>query len=192
MEHKNGHAIESGPNYGYSNYGHRRKVVLWSKQPWQNVDVVGSEALPHGRFVSGITSGIRFVGVCIPWRDAHVRTGRKDRARWQDHLSYLDALAPLLGSYCNAGPPVFVTGDFNQRIPRSRQPVEVFQHFSRAFDAHFKIVTAGVVDEEGQQLIDHVAICGPLLAQVEEIIPKKSASGLRLSDHVGVITSITI
>jgi hypothetical protein len=33
---------------------------------------------------------IRFVGVCIPWRDAHVRTGRRDRAPWEDHLRFLE------------------------------------------------------------------------------------------------------
>jgi hypothetical protein len=33
---------------------------------------------------------IRFVGVCIPWRDAHVRTGRRDRAPCEDHLRFLE------------------------------------------------------------------------------------------------------
>jgi exonuclease III len=186
-----GYTIESDPEYGYPNKGSRRKVLLWSKQRWQAVDTVGSKALPSGRFVSGITQGIRFVGICIPWRDAHVRTGRKDRALWQDHLQYLDAFTPLVDTYCNAEFPACVTGNFNQTIPRSRQPVEVAQRLSRMFDTGLKIATAGIVDEEGQQLIDHVATCGQLLVEVNEIIPKKSAAGLHLSDHVGIITSIT-
>jgi len=188
---ENGYVIESDPNYGYPNNGDRRKVLLWSKQPWQAVDTVGSDALPSGRFVTGITRGIRFVGVCIPWFEAHVRTGRKDRARWEDHLHYLDAFTPLADAYCSAGIPVCVMGDFNQRIPRSRQPFEAAYRLSRVFDAGLKIATEGIVDEEGHQLIDHVVICGQLFANVDKIIPKKSSSGLRLSDHVGIITTIT-
>ena len=188
---ENGYVIESDPNYGYPNNGDRRKVLLWSKQPWHKVDTIGSKGLPSGRFVTGITFGVRFVGVCIPWRDAHVRTGRKDRALWEDHLQYLGAFTPLANVYCNAGLPVCVTGDFNQRIPRSRQPLEVAQRLSRAFDADWKIATAGIVDDKGHQLIDHVATCGRLFAHVDEIIPKKSSTGSPLSDHVGIITSIT-
>lgn len=191
MVPKNGHLIESEPDYGYPNEGDRRKVLLWSKQPWQEVDSVGSDALPSGRFVSGITRDIRFVGVCIPWFNALVINGRKDRARWEDHLAYLNELNPLIDTYCNAGLPVCVTGDFNQRIPRARQPIRASQSLSNAFDGKFNIVTAGLVDEEGHQLIDHVATCGQLAAVVEKIIPKKSETGLRLSDHVGVITTIT-
>ena len=189
---ENGYAIESDPDYGYPNKGNRRKVLLWSKHPWQAVDTVGSKALPSGRFVSGITKGIRFVGVCIPWFGAHVSTGRKDRVRWQDHLDYLDAFTPLADAYCNAGLPVCVTGDFNQTIPRSRQPLEAAQRLSRVFEVGLDIATAGIVDAEGKQLIDHVAACGQLLVELEEIIPKKSSTGLLLSDHVGIITSITV
>lgn len=187
----NGYVIESDPNYGYPNNGHRRKVLLWSKQPWEDVDSVGNEALPSGRFVTGTTQGIRFIGICIPWHDAHVRTGRKDRSPWEDHLQYLDAFAPLVKSYCNAEIPVCVTGDFNQRIPRSRQPRKVAQRLSQILDAGFQVATAGKRDGEGQQLIDHVATSRHLFAHVEQIIPKKLAPGSPLSDHVGIITSIT-
>ena len=38
----NGYVIESDPNYGYPNRGNRRKVLLWSKQPWQKMDTVGN------------------------------------------------------------------------------------------------------------------------------------------------------
>ena len=185
-----GHVIKSTPNYGYPNDGSRRKVLLWSKQPWKAVDNIGSIGLPDGRFVSGITQGIRFVGVCIPWPDAHVRTGRKDRVRWQDHLQYLDALAPLVDSYCKEKIPVCVTGDFNQRIPRSRQPLKVAEHLSLLLKPGLTVVTAGILDDEGHQLIDHVATCGQLAVQINEIIPKKSSTGLHVSDHVGIISSI--
>ena len=33
----------------------RRKVLLWSREPWKTVDEVGNESLRPGRFVSGVT-----------------------------------------------------------------------------------------------------------------------------------------
>lgn len=186
----NGYLIGSNPDYGYPNGADRRKVLLWSKQPWQEVDTLGSSDLPSGRFITGITYGIRFAGICIPWADAHVRTGRKDRVRWQDHRQYLDAFAPLANSYRNSGFPACVTGDFNQRIPRSRQPLEMAQRLAAVLGDGWQIVTADLVDHEGHQLIDHVATCGSIHAQVDGIIPKRSSTDQRLSDHVGIIASI--
>jgi hypothetical protein len=87
-----GHLITSSADYGYRAPEGRRKVLLWSRHPWEQVDDLGSPALPAGRFVSGVTATsaglLRFIGVCVPWRDAHVRTGRRDRAPWADHLAY--------------------------------------------------------------------------------------------------------
>ena len=186
-----GYVIKSGPDYGYPNKGSRRKVLLWSKQPWQEVDTLGSSALPNGRFAAGITQGIRFAGVCIPWRDAHVRTGRKDRTHWEDHLQYLDALTPLVAAYCAADIPVCVTGDFNQRIPRSRQPLHAAQRLSRLLDSGLQTATAGILDAEGQLLIDHVATSEQIQVHVDQIIPKKLGPGTPLSDHVGILATIT-
>ena len=82
------HRVTSGPDYGYGLQEKRRKVVLWSRHPWDAVDVVGDPKLPPGRFVAATTvtplgplGPVWFVGVCIPWRAAHVSTGRKDRAQ---------------------------------------------------------------------------------------------------------------
>ena len=55
--------------------------------------------LPGGRFVSGVTMGIRFIGVCIPWQSAHVSTGRKDRKSWEDHLIYCRHLTGIIEKY---------------------------------------------------------------------------------------------
>lgn len=77
-----------------------RKVILWSKNPWRDIDYVGDESLPTGRFVSGTTmtsiGEIRCIGVCIPWRNAHVSTGRKDKKQWEDHEPYLEGLKKVL------------------------------------------------------------------------------------------------
>ena len=94
-----GHLIEANLDYGYPNTGEKLKVALWSNSPWTNFDDVGDPSLPTGRFVSGITRGVRFIGICIPWKDAHVRTGRRDRAPWQDHISYCEGLERVLERY---------------------------------------------------------------------------------------------
>ena len=77
---KNGYIISSDKDYGYETKNGRRKVILWSKSKWTDIDQLGSKEIPAGRFISGITNGIKIIGICIPWRFAHVSTGRKDRS----------------------------------------------------------------------------------------------------------------
>jgi hypothetical protein len=62
--------IASTGDYGYANEGDRRKVWLVSRHEWTSIEHGEGSDLPPGRFVSGITKGIRFVGVCVPWFDA--------------------------------------------------------------------------------------------------------------------------
>ncbi len=186
-----GYAIESDPDYGYTNTGERRKAILWSKHPWSELDRLDDPSLPSGRYVAGVTAGIRFIGVCIPWRDAHVRTGRKDRQPWEDHLAYCRALGNILQKYSQSDVPICILGDYNQRIPRGTQPVSVFEALLGAIPKQFAIATAGMKDAEGKSLIDHVAVSQGLQAKVEEIIPRFATDGTRLSDHVGVLTTLT-
>ena len=122
-----GHIIDAGANWGYPlPREDRRKVILWSRSPWSEVDSLGSEDLPGGRFVKGVTETaigpLAVVGVCIPRDRAHVISGRRDRTRWQDHQAWLEAFEGL--PYRNAAECTVVLGDFNQRIPRTRAPKE--------------------------------------------------------------------
>ncbi len=181
-----GHSIESDPDYGYSNVGGRRKVILWSKQPWTDVDTIGDDEMPSGRFVSGVTAGVRFVGVCIPWRDAHVKTGRRDRTCWEDHLAYCRGLECVLARYATDQTPTCVVGDYNQKIPRVGQPVIVAKALANAIPADFVIATEGLKDAEGADLIDHFVGSPDLSISITQIIPRFSQDGTRLSDHVGV------
>ena len=68
---REGYAICSQADSGYGIREGRRKVVLWSMQPWERVDDLGADSLPPGRFVSGVTrtslGELTVVGVCIPW-----------------------------------------------------------------------------------------------------------------------------
>ena len=49
-----GHTIHSQPD-GVKGIDNRRKVLLWSREPWEQVDDFGSDSMPPGRFVSGVT-----------------------------------------------------------------------------------------------------------------------------------------
>ena len=83
---KGGHVIDAGTDWGYplpkASPG-RRKVLLWSRQPWTPVFDALQDALPGGRLVAGVTETpvgkVTVVGVCIPWGGAHVTSGRRDR-----------------------------------------------------------------------------------------------------------------
>ena len=187
-----GFTIEPSADYGYSNTGLRRKVVLWSKHPWTTVDESGYSGMPSGRFISGVSGGIRFVGVCIPWRDAHVDTGRQDRSRWEEHLSYCRGLGKILEQYSRSAAPICVLGDFNQQIPRGTQPKHVYMSLLGAIPERFTISTFGMDDSEGKRLIDHFVVCPRLTAEAVEILPRISPDGTRLSDHAGILTALRV
>ena len=189
-----GYLIDGGPDWGYAAAEGRRKVLLWSKRPWSGVDQIGCEALPGGRFVAGTTETdlgpLSVVGVCIPWRDAHVRTGRKDRAGWEDHQAWLSGFATL--PWRQARQRTVVLGDFNQRIPRHRQPKRVYRAMRDAFSG-FCFATAGKLGERAEGSIDHIAHTTDLaLAGDIRIWPKRGAR-FNLTDHnVGVWGDFTL
>ncbi len=137
---RDGHVIDSDPDYGYPIEEGRRKVLLWSRTPWREVDRVGDPALPSGRFVSGIADTpigpIRALGMCIPWSMAHVTSGRRDRSPWEDHLAYLGGLRQIL-AMSSREPAIVVAGDFNQRIPAQRgRPLPAWPSRSRSRSRH--------------------------------------------------------
>ncbi len=179
------HVISSDEDYGYKITRGRRKVILISKERWTHVDTVGCTDMPSGRFVFGRTQGINIFGVCIPWKDAHVRTGRKDKQVWEDHVAYLNGLQKILplGSDKTA-----VMGDFNQRIPRKYTRRDVFDLMSETFDS-FNFETMGIIQPINKLSIDHLCaknMGGSLL--VESI--NNFRGGVRLSDHFGLLVDM--
>lgn len=181
-----GFTIDGGRDWGYDvKDPRRRKVIMWSRNMWTS-ERTGSESMPPGRFVSGTTEtsigDLALFGVCIPWRDAHVRTGQKNRTAWEDHLTFLRHLGPLIES---SRQPLIVAGDFNQRIPRSRAPRHVYESLNSTF-RNLVIPTDCVPDDP---LIDHVAHTSGLQTTSVEIIPA-SKDGHRLTDHRGVVVDI--
>ncbi|MXY70592.1 MAG: endonuclease/exonuclease/phosphatase family protein [Acidobacteriia bacterium] len=183
-----GHVIDAGKDWGYRIYKGRRKVLLWSKQPWTpHIDAVGSADLPGGRFVAGSTetlSGacLTAVGVCIPWSGAHVKSGRKDRTWWQDHEAWLAGFGKLRSGMSESR--TIILGDFNQRIPKTHAPLRAYKALNCAFNG-FKFATEGELSG-GQRLIDHIAHTPDLTPGSIGVWDKQAADGTSLSDHFGV------
>jgi len=215
---KSGHVIDAGTDWGYPippRSPGRRKVLLWSKQPWTPVFEPGQQDLPGTRLVAGVTETpiglLTIVGVCVPWSSAHVSGGRRDRKRWQDHRDWLTKFADLA---CARAPSrTIVLGDFNQRIPRKSAPVDVhgellkaleglctatkgfFQSPFPAYDSagpwHASLSDVASSDKT-VQFIDHIAHSTDLVladGSVDRrvgVFPKRVKPGDGLPDHLGV------
>lgn len=184
-----GQRILGGDNWGYKREGARRKIALWSSAAWTDVIPEGPVGMPPGRFISGVSHGIRFIGVCIPWKDAHVTTGNKNRDIWEEHGAYLKKLRAVVVAALKKPQPICLIGDFNQRIPRvsqSKKAKEVADALQEIIDLGLEVITAEKRDAEGDLLIDHMALGAGLRGAVETIWPNIDENGLKLSDHVGV------
>jgi hypothetical protein len=183
----NGHVIEASADYGYLITDGRRKVMLWSRRPWTEVDICGDQAMPGGRFVAGTTSTpageVRCIGVCIPWKDAHVSSGRCDRRPWEDHLAFLEGLTSVLASPTDR---LVLMGDFNQRVPRKYQPKAIFDRLGESVLAQLAIATAGVIESVGAQAIDHICHSHDWHAADVIGLSNIGPDGKELSDHFGI------
>lgn len=186
---REGQAVDAGDDWGYGTKPDRRKVIAWSRFPLSLVSVAEAGAARGRLAVATATppeGAVRVIGVCIPWRDAHVSTGRSDATAWSEHMEYLDQLQELLTGLDNTVPTV-IAGDFNQRIPRVRQPTRVAERLAEVL-ADWTIHTAG--DFEHGPHIDHIASNEHLGCQDATDWPGIDELG-RLSDHAGVSCWLT-
>ena len=196
-----GHVIEARPNPGKGAANYQRKVLLWSQRPWTDVDDLGSESLPSGRFIAGATDApegqVTVIGVCIPWHNSNVNVGDKDKTPWEDHSSYLGALSSILAGQSST--PLVVLGDFNQQIRQRRRPYPPLSHPVRAElreamraapPPGLTIATAGL-GLRGRRAIDHIAISGDLSAASLATIDNMDGDR-RLSDHFGVVADLSM
>lgn len=190
---RHGHSICSQADYGYKTTEYRRKVMLWSREPWEQVSDVGLEALPPGRFVSGVTQtplgAVTVVGVCIPWFGSRIETrrGPERKRRWEDHEEYLTGLTEVLKGY--AAKRLIVMGDFNQIVGEGcRAPRELQLKLQEAFPSSMTIATAGLAFE-GRGSIDHIVLSSDLAAKPPEVI-NNVHDNTRLSDHFGVVADV--
>ncbi|WP_439626510.1 endonuclease/exonuclease/phosphatase family protein [Shinella sp.] len=187
------HGIFSQPDYGYPIKPGRRKVAIWSRRPWREVDDFGSAELPSGRYVEGVTDTslgpVQVVGVCVPWERAHVTTGNRNRAPWEDHVAYLRGFKRIQGT-ANSSHPVMIIGDLNQRIPRRRSSERVFDELEDAL-AGFDIWTQGAVPGLEYQPVCHIVGSRHFRATVRQGYRRQSL-GRPLSDHDGISVAIDI
>jgi exonuclease III len=179
------HVISSNEDYGYKIHQGRRKVILISKTPWSNISEASDTNIPEGRFISGTTNDMNALGVCIPWKEAHVTTGRKDRKSWEDHLSYLEGLQNILSNLIGK---TLVMGDFNQRIPKKYSRKDAYNLMLKTFK-DFSFETKDIIQPVDKQSIDH--LCTKNIAKVLTIESIDNVQDdVRLSDHFGLIIEI--
>lgn len=187
--------IVSDADFGYPIREDRRKVLLWSRWPWQAIDNFGDAALPKGRFVRGRLATpygpLDVIGVCIPWSAAHVSTGRRDSRPWQEHTRYLDGLSHILDR-ADAPARTILLGDFNQAIPRRHAPIAVFERLEAIMRPRFAIATAGAIAGLPTAAIDHVAHGRDLAPISVTVLPNQTDDGRRLSDHTGLLVTLSL
>jgi endonuclease/exonuclease/phosphatase family metal-dependent hydrolase len=180
----NGQVLDAGSDWGYPLKPDRRKVIIWSRLPL-TLETVGTEGPARGRLAVAtalmLAGPVRIIGVCIPWRDAHVTTGRSNASPWSEHLEYLDQLENLL-SMLDRSVPTIIAGDFNQRIPRVRQPIRVADRLTAVLDG-WTTHTQGPMTNGPH--IDHIATNVHLICRSASDWPGAGPEG-RLSDHSGV------
>ena len=189
---KDGYCVSSQPDYGYPVKPGRRKVLLWSREPWEQTDDLGADSMPPGRFTSGVTQTsegkVRVIGVCIPWSGSRTerRREQKRKRRWEDHAQYLAGLTKFL----RRGPSerLLVMGDFNQVIgPDSRAPAKLRSDLHEAFRG-MTIATSDLAFQE-RRSIDHVALSEDFA--VDSVCAISNIHGERqLSDHFGVVVEM--
>ena len=183
-----GHVIQGGLGNPVADRKGAKKVLLWSCNPWLNASTEESFS-PPGRIVSGTTKTelgrLQVFGVCIPWASSNTPRFGGERRLWEDHLSFLDSLRSQLS---NLTASTLLLGDFNQRLPRRRQPSHVADALEQAL-ARTIVATTNFRSQDGQDAIDHIAHTSDLqVCRLCEL--PRIRDGLRLSDHFGVSASI--
>ena len=190
---ESGHLIHSQPESEDAAMPKRRKVMLWSKRPWRDVDDVDSHELSPGRFIFGTTKtslgDVAVMGICIPWANSRANGPAAKRRRWEDHEKYLEILPQVIGRA-----PVqrmIVVGDFNQRIQQgSYTPVRLRSALREIFAGRLTIATAGL-GFQGKRTIDHTALSSDLAAEFLGVISNIHGNG-ELSDHFDVVAGLSL
>lgn len=188
-----GHIIHSRPD-GVRGIGNLRKVMLWSREPWEQVDDSGIDSMPPGRFVTGATrtrlGDVAVLGVCIPYRDARTRWTNDGvrRTLWEDHRQYLASLPKLLERATSQR--VIVVGDFNQQVGQNGYaPAKIRDALRAALPSRITIATAAL-GFDGRRVIDHVALSDDLSAHSLRLI-SRFYDRRTLSDHHGVVAELS-
>ena len=190
---ESGCSILSRPDQ--SSINQRRKVLLWSKNPWEPINDLRSECLRPGRFVSGVTNTpigeVTIVGICIPWKFSPGGAGVN---LWEHHRQYSEILQEVLKEAHKkvSGKRLIIMGDFNhylepQRKPSSSKRAQARSALEKAIPTDMTIVTKGL--KFGEKLgVDHIALSEDLVAESLDTISNIADNGRCLSKgHFGVV-----
>ena len=184
-----GHVIGAAPGNSIADRKGAKKVLLWSRARWSGVSREES-FVPAGRIVTGTTTSelgpLRIIGLCIPWHSSNTPRFGGDRRPWEDHLSFVRSLKPLLSDRSQA---TVVLGDFNQRLPRKWQPIQAAAALEDALTT-MVLSTRSFTSADGRQTIDHIAHTPDLHASEICELPRQR-NGIALSDHFGVTAVIS-
>lgn len=155
--------------------------MRWAPPPCRRVGLFEPKPAPPA-------GPIHVFGVCVPWADAHVCTGQRNRRKWQDHETYLDGLSRVIATSAS---PLLLIGDFNQTLPRTRAPEPLAAKLDRILAADFLVPTRGMVFEDGHRAIDHLAIRGRFRQAGLEVLQSRQ-QGAILSDHQGYVVDFEV
>ena len=168
--------------------------MLWSREPWVQVDDLGLDSMPPGRFVSGVTQTslgeVAVIGVCIPWFGSRTEARRRleRKAQWEGHEEFLASLADVLRR--TSARRLIVMGDFTQTIgPGGRARLELRLALQKAFAPSMSIATATLAFQ-GRRSIDHIALSEDLAVGSLGMINNIHEDG-KLSDHFGVLADLS-
>lgn len=188
----NGYQIEGTTDWGGPTFGVRRKVLLWSREPWTEIDAIGSVELPPGRFVMAKThtsiGELTVVGIVIPYHMANVRYGTRNRKMWEDHERYLDALPSVLASISG---PIIVMGDFNQRMPNNWVPMPLQEKLIHALRS-LNLGTKALRGPDGKPTNDHIACSDGIGFDEVRALSNDREDEKQISDHFGVVARIAL
>jgi hypothetical protein len=187
----NGYSV-SAPGAAWSAQDpNERKVLLWSRTPWESVEVV-HELDSLGGCLTGLTtigSGkVRIVGLCIPYQFASPLGQVPKAKQWEMHERFLSKLGPLLSKWSTER-PMIVLGDFNRRMPRSWGPKKSYALLERVFE-RLNIVTTGLFDDVDDRTVDHVAVSGQFSPSRVTGLSAETPKGRKRSDHFGVLVDL--
>lgn len=190
-----GHMLCSGKSgWGWPEEQGARKVLLWSRNEWSEVDDIGASGLPPGRFIRAVTQFVgvdwTIIGMCIPWHGYGKASGF---STWQGACDYLDGLLKDVLPTVAKTPRTLLVGDFNLQIPpvnypnpRSKSGGELVNDKRKKTFSGWLIPTSGI----RKHFVDHIAMSTDLRVGSMRFIRKLRLDGKDLNDHNGVFMEI--
>ena len=189
---RDGNTICSQENCGYPIREGRRKVQLWSKRTWEQVDDLGDQSVPPGRFYAGVSDKsigrVNVIGVCIPWSGLRVRGCEDGRKMWDDHREYLAGVTKVQARV--SANSLIVMGDFNQRISQQgHTPLDLRMAIRRAIPTGMTMATS-TLGKQGRRSINQIVLTDDLVAETLGVI-SNSFDDRRVSDHFGIFADFS-